>query len=106
MAKRHEIQNLLRRGHVYYWYWRPRIHVRMQRVLDHIDWCLDGDLELKTASRLLSANAANAAKPQRERLTLIQIFEELHSLGYDAPARCGGMRKTGKSNAAAPRPET
>ena len=27
--------------------------------------------------------SANAAKPQRERLTLIRIFEELRGLGYD-----------------------
>lgn len=27
--------------------------------------------------------SANAAKPQRERLTLIRIFEELGGLGYD-----------------------
>ena len=29
---------------------------------------------------------ANAAKPVRERLTLIRIFEELRELGYDGEA--------------------
>lgn len=40
----------------------------------------------ETLDRLLSANAA---KPQRERLTLIRIFEELRGLGYDGSYSSG-----------------
>jgi hypothetical protein len=40
----------------------------------------------------------NAAKPQRERLTLIRIYEELRGLGYDGSYdRCGGMRRIGRT---------
>lgn len=40
----------------------------------------------ETLDRLLSANAA---KPERERLTLIRIFEELRGLGYDGSYSSG-----------------
>jgi hypothetical protein len=33
--------------------------------------------------------AANAARPTRERLTLMRLFEELRGLGYGGGLRCG-----------------
>ncbi len=44
--------------------------------------------------------ASNEAKPNRERLTLIRVFEELRGLGYEgATTRCVAMREAGNVTA-------
>ena len=41
-------------------------------------------------SELEGMLSENASLPKRERLTLMRIFEELRSLGYEGSARPGG----------------
>lgn len=101
MAKRHEIQNLVRRGHIYYW--RPRIPRRFIKMCDsHLSLSLHQSCHVKASYMARRLNtllhemkmkpvAALTTKDQLEalfRTEATRMAEHLDNLQFAARRVC------------------